>query len=88
MQNRKCFFIPGALGIEAASFASESGTGFGDGNEDRDVFFERDGNMASKDIAESPAAQPNAQEKTKVKRLRTKDFFLIFANLNFKFRNR
>ena len=58
-----------ALGIGAASFASGSGMTFGDGNEvtelvevprfDFDVvFFERDGDMASKDIAESPTAKP------------------------------
>ena len=47
-----------ALGIGAASFASESGTSFGDGdgNWERDL-KERDGNMASKDIAESPTAE-------------------------------
>ena len=52
-----------ALGIEAASFVSESGTGFGDGDEvtelvevPRSYFGERDGNIASKDIAESPTA--------------------------------
>ena len=48
---------PKALGIEAASFAS--GTGFGDGKWDWDLgtdFFERDENLASKDIAESPTA--------------------------------
>ena len=47
----------GALGIEAASFAS-----FGDGfwGRERDFlwneFGERDGNITSKDIAESPTA--------------------------------
>ena len=52
-----------ALGIGAASFASESGTGFGDWDEvtelvevPRSYFGERDGNIASKDIAESPTA--------------------------------
>ena len=59
-----------ALGIGAASFASESGTGFGDGNEvtelvevPRSNFGERDGNIASKDIAESPTASPERPEK-------------------------
>ena len=54
---------PNALGIGAASFASKSGTSFGDGNEvtepvevPRSDFEKRDGNMASKDIAESPTA--------------------------------
>ena len=52
-----------ALGIGAASFASKSGTSFGDGDEvtepvevPRSDFEKRDGNMASKDIAESPTA--------------------------------
>ncbi|MBO7288327.1 MAG: hypothetical protein J6U85_08910 [Bacteroidales bacterium] len=51
--------IAKALGIGAASFAS--GTGFGDGKWDWDLgtdFFERDENLASKDIAESPTALP------------------------------
>ena len=59
-----------ALGIGAASFASESGTGFGDGNEvtelvevPRSNFGERDGNIASKDIAESPTASPERPKK-------------------------
>ena len=59
-----------ALGIGAASFASESGTGFGDGNEVTELvevpksnFGERDGNIASKDIAESPTASPERPEK-------------------------
>ena len=53
-----------ALGIGAASFASGTGTSFGDGNEatepvevPRSDFEKRDGNMASKDIAESPTAE-------------------------------
>ena len=57
------FVAADALGIGAASFASDSGTGFGDGNEvtelvevPRSNFGERDGNIASKDIAESPTA--------------------------------
>ena len=52
-----------ALGIGAASFASKSGTSFGNGDEvtepvevPRPDFEKRDGNMASKDIAESPTA--------------------------------
>ena len=62
---------PHALGIGVASFASKSGTSFGDGNENevtepvevpRSDFEKRDGNMASKDIAESPTASP---ERTK-----------------------
>ena len=59
-----------ALGIGAASFASVSGTGFGNGNEvtelvevPRSYFGERDGNIASKDIAESPTASPERPEK-------------------------
>ena len=54
---------PQALGIGAASFASVSGTSFGDGDEvtepvevPRSDFEKRDENMASKDIAESPTA--------------------------------
>ena len=44
-----------ALGIGAASFASESGTGFGDGKWVWGTGFgKRDGIEASKDIAESP----------------------------------
>ena len=57
------FVAADALGIGAASFWSDSGTGFGDGNEvtelvevPRSYFGERDGNIASKDIAESPTA--------------------------------
>ena len=63
---------PNALGIGAASFAS----GYrervsGDGNENevtelvevpRSDFEKRDGNMASKDIAESPTASPERPE--------------------------
>ncbi len=45
-----------ALGIGAASFASHAGTGTGIGN--RTEFWERGGDGASKDIAESPTAQP------------------------------
>ena len=46
-----------ALGIGAASFASKSGTSFGDGDEIFWTgFWERDENLASKDIAESPTA--------------------------------
>ena len=55
---------PVALGIGAASFASGKGTSFGNGNEvtepvevPRSNFEKRDGNMASKDIAESPTAE-------------------------------
>ena len=51
------FVAANALGIGATSFAS--GTGFGDGKWDWDLgtdFFERDENLASKDIAESPTA--------------------------------
>ena len=72
-----------ALGIGAASFAS------GNGNEFRErerghwacrsaesIFGKRDGNGASKDIAESPTASPERpEEMTKVERLMTKDFF-------------
>ena len=61
---------PNALGIGAASFASKSGTSFGDGNEvtepvevPRSDFEKRDGNKASKDIAESPTAEPKRPDK-------------------------
>ena len=61
---------PVALGIGAASFASKSGTSFGDGNEvtepvevPRSDFEKRDGNKASKDIAESPTAEPKRPDK-------------------------
>ena len=37
----------------------------------------RDGNGASKDIAESPTALPERPKKTNDKRLMSKDFFLI-----------
>ena len=54
-----------ALGIGAASFASGTGTSFGNGDEVTEPvevpmsdFEKRDGNMASKDIAESPTAEP------------------------------
>ena len=52
-----------ALGIGAASFASWSGIGFGDGNGSLSLskcrgLILRDGNEASKDIAESPTALP------------------------------
>ena len=56
--------IAKALGIGAASFAS--GTGFGDGKWDWNLgtdFFERDENLASKDIAESPTALPERPKK-------------------------
>ena len=58
------FSTPAALGIGAASFASvwgqwDSGTGMGLGNGNLGVGR----NDASKDIAESPAALPNAQRK-------------------------
>ena len=56
---------PNALGIGAASFASVSGTSFGDGNEVTEpvevpvhILSKRDENEASKDIAESPTALP------------------------------
>ena len=46
------------------------GLGFGDGNEvtelvevPRSYFGERDGNIASKDIAESPTASPERPKK-------------------------
>ena len=65
-----------ALGIGAASFASKSGTSFGDGDEvtepvevPRSDFEKRDGNMASKDIAESPTAiagTPRKRQQTTV----------------------
>ena len=50
-----------ALGIGAASFASNSGTKFGDGDEVTELVevpksCVRDGSLASKDIAESPTA--------------------------------
>ena len=69
---------PNALGIGAASFASDLGTGFGNGDEvaepvevPRFDFEKRDGNMASKDIAESPTASPERPKKmTKDKRLK------------------
>ena len=54
-----------ALGIGAASFASVSGTSFGDGDEVTEpvevpvhILSKRDENEASKDIAESPTALP------------------------------
>ena len=59
---------PNALGIGAASFASGTGTSFGDGDEvtepvevPRSDFEKRDGNMVSKDIAESPTAELEAE---------------------------
>ena len=69
---------PNALGIRAASFASDLGTGFGNGDEvaepvevPRFDFEKRDGNMASKDIAESPTASPERPKKmNKDKRLK------------------
>ena len=61
---------PNALGIGAASFASGTGTSFGNGDEvtepvevPRSDFEKRDGNMASKDIAESPTAEPERPRK-------------------------
>ena len=65
---------PYALGIEAASFASVSGTSFGDGDEVTELvevpkFCVRDENLASKDIAESPTAIAGTPRKG----LKTKD---------------
>ena len=56
---RTTLFLHVALGIGAASFASVSGTSFGDGDEVTELvevpkFCVRDENLASKDIAESP----------------------------------
>ena len=60
------------------------GTGFGNGDEvtepvevPRSDFEKRDGNIASKDIAESPTASPERPKKTKDKRLRTKVFLVV-----------
>ena len=47
------------LGIGAASFASHAGTGTGFGNGD----WERGGDVASKDRAESPTASPERPKK-------------------------
>ena len=57
-----------ALGIGAASFASVSGTSFGDGDEVTELVevpksCVRDENLASKDIAESPTALPERPKK-------------------------
>ena len=62
-----------ALGIGAASFASVSGTSFGDGDEVTELVevpksCVRDENLASKDIAESPT-----RSGTPRKGLKTKD---------------
>ena len=60
-----------ALGIGAASFASGNGNEFRERG--RDFFWtgfgKRDGNGASKDIAESPTALPERHKK----RLKSKD---------------
>ena len=66
-------FLHVALGIGAASFASVSGTSFGDGNEVTELVevpksCVRDENLASKDIAESPT-----RSGTPRKGLKTKD---------------
>ena len=70
LKARSSMLIANALGIGAASFASKSGTRFGDGDEVTELvevpksnFGERDGNMASKDIAESPTALPERPKK-------------------------
>ena len=72
-----------ALGIGAASFASVSGTSFGDGNEVTEpvevpvhILSKRDENGASKDIAESPTALPERpKERPQVnKTIRPQDY--------------
>ena len=80
LKARSSMLIANALGIGAASFASESGTGFGDGNEVSELvevpksnFGERDGNIASKDIAESPTASPERPKKDN-KSIRPQDY--------------
>ena len=81
---------PNALGIGAASFASGTGTSFGNGDEvtepvevPRSDFEKRDGNMASKDIAESPTAELEA-EPERPEKVHSSEFRSIFlTNLFF-----
>ena len=58
VREKRLYYIvaSNALGIGAASFASHAGTGTGIGN--KTEFWERGGDGASKDIAESPTASP------------------------------
>ena len=72
---------PNALGIGAASFASDLGMGFGNGDEvaepvevPRFDFEKRDGNMASKDIAESPTAERSGAGTPKRKTTRPQEY--------------
>ena len=58
-----------ALGIGAASFASHAGTGTGIRGRERETgtgIRERGGDGASKDIAESPTAQPERPKQCKI----------------------
>ena len=73
-----------ALGIGAASFASGTGTSFGNGDEvtepvevPRSDFEKRDGNMASKDIAENPTAELEA-EPERPEKVHSSEFRSIF----------